>query len=329
MSDSIFCPICHHKNKPDAARCIRCGTPLTANKFPDETTMKVSEETASAKKSAQCPDYTINLPEDTLVLIVDGQEPIVTHNIQKIVIGRRQDKPSGSFVDLAPFGAQILGVSRQHVQITYDDGVWTLVDLGSTNGTWLNRLRLRPHESHELDHGDNLWLGHLKLSVCFGAGKPVREAFLTLKDTSATATSKVHLTPHYLSTHVIPYLQAIAEIEQLSSECRGAISEEVHIITVGAKESLILVQLDGISESINLIQHWLIPWRKRLHEEKDEQGSKLEAASEDALVELARAILTDIAPELANEEHSSYQEKFLPPLSVLATSPLELAPAHR
>ncbi|BAY11414.1 adenylate/guanylate cyclase domain-containing protein [Calothrix sp. NIES-2098] len=59
-----------------------------------------------------------------------------------------------------PFG----GVSRNHAQIVKTaDGVWTIADMGSKNGTQVNeRILTRPQQLH---HGDIVWLGNVSLLV--------------------------------------------------------------------------------------------------------------------------------------------------------------------
>ncbi|OUL18687.1 adenylate/guanylate cyclase domain-containing protein [Nostoc sp. 106C] len=59
-----------------------------------------------------------------------------------------------------PFG----GVSRNHAQIVKTaDGVWTIADMGSKNGTQVNeRILTRPQQLH---HGDVVWLGNVSLLV--------------------------------------------------------------------------------------------------------------------------------------------------------------------
>ncbi len=59
-----------------------------------------------------------------------------------------------------PFG----GVSRNHAQIVKTaDGMWTIEDMGSKNGTQVNeRILARPQQLH---HGDVVWLGNVSLLV--------------------------------------------------------------------------------------------------------------------------------------------------------------------
>jgi pSer/pThr/pTyr-binding forkhead associated (FHA) protein len=49
-------------------------------------------------------------------------------------------------------------VSRRHARVVYKDGAWGVEDMGSTNGTWLNGLRLENDSFHALRKGDKLTL---------------------------------------------------------------------------------------------------------------------------------------------------------------------------
>lgn len=66
------------------------------------------------------------------------------------------------------------GVSRRHAKITVADGVSTLEDLGSKNGTWINDQRVTAPVS--LADGDRIRLG--ALAVIFRAGPQAPTATL-------------------------------------------------------------------------------------------------------------------------------------------------------
>jgi hypothetical protein len=51
------------------------------------------------------------------------------------------------------------GVSRLHVRLDYDHEQVTVTDLGSTNGTYVNRQRIEPHKPRLLKSGDTVNLG--------------------------------------------------------------------------------------------------------------------------------------------------------------------------
>ena len=54
-------------------------------------------------------------------------------------------------------------VSTQHARLRLDDGVWFLSDLGSTNGTTVNRRAVRREQ--RLEYGDLIQVGDLQLRL--------------------------------------------------------------------------------------------------------------------------------------------------------------------
>ncbi len=63
-------------------------------------------------------------------------------------------------------------ISRQHARITPQGGLMVLEDLGSTNGTTVNGLRITG--AHTLAHGDEIGLGDNVMLVFFG--RPTADA---------------------------------------------------------------------------------------------------------------------------------------------------------
>jgi pSer/pThr/pTyr-binding forkhead associated (FHA) protein len=58
-------------------------------------------------------------------------------------------------------GSFLVTVSRDHALLVKRSGDYYLDDLGSLNGTYVNRHRI---ESHRLDDGDELQVGKFKLT---------------------------------------------------------------------------------------------------------------------------------------------------------------------
>lgn len=82
------------------------------------------------------------------------------------VVGRADpDGDSKADLDLTPFNAGAYGVSRQHVILFPTDEGPCVIDLNSTNGTWINGLYLEPGRKYRLRSGDRIELGSLKMMV--------------------------------------------------------------------------------------------------------------------------------------------------------------------
>ena len=58
-------------------------------------------------------------------------------------------------------------VSRKHAVLLQEDGRFTIEDLGSLNGTYVNRRRI---ESAPLSDGDELQIGKYRLTFLLGHG---------------------------------------------------------------------------------------------------------------------------------------------------------------
>lgn len=98
--------------------------------------------------------------------IVPMQIQLVFDLAGTMVIGRAQPETS-TFpdIDLSPFNAEELGVSRQHLIIKLDGERVVVTDNKSSNGTKLNGERLKPNEAYPVRHGDELTLGTMALKV--------------------------------------------------------------------------------------------------------------------------------------------------------------------
>jgi K+-sensing histidine kinase KdpD len=81
----------------------------------------------------------------------------------EVTLGRGQDGPC--FVALSPFEADLLGVSREHAMLRPSEDKLYIIDLGSTNGTWLNGCSIGVNTPYSLTNGDLLTLGRLELKV--------------------------------------------------------------------------------------------------------------------------------------------------------------------
>ncbi|MCA9892950.1 MAG: FHA domain-containing protein [Anaerolineae bacterium] len=103
-----------------------------------------------------------------LVLILAENESVTVEPEPEMVIGRSDSgsnyKPE---IDLTPYGAYRLGLSRSHAILRYHDQALELIDLGSRNGTHLNGRKLAAQSPQRLHDGDIVRLGNLAFRVKF------------------------------------------------------------------------------------------------------------------------------------------------------------------
>lgn len=82
----------------------------------------------------------------------------------EVTLGRGED--AGDFVGLLTQDeAENLGVSRKHVLLRPTDTRLFIIDLESTNGTWLNGRSIGVNMPYSLSNGDHLRLGRLEMVV--------------------------------------------------------------------------------------------------------------------------------------------------------------------
>ncbi len=163
----IRCSRCGHEEYPGALYCGECGAPLFS---PGQTTQNLGgleEQEQVWLTESYAPRPEPALQEARLVLQAVRAQRSLSFNREGVwVLGRRTSSTQGRVdIDLSPFDALPLGVSRVHAEVAVrPDGVF-VTDLGSTNGTWVNGVRLQPHAPHLLRHGDMLALGKLIFQV--------------------------------------------------------------------------------------------------------------------------------------------------------------------
>jgi FHA domain/zinc-ribbon domain len=152
------CPNCGHANADDAKFCSNCGTPLGD---PESTTVQAESSTATYRIDETGELVPVELDEvvrqgggAALVVRAGGGRVGESFPLEseRMTIGRRPD--SDVFLD-------DVTVSRDHALIVRRGGEFHLDDLGSLNGTYVNRRRI---ESHHLADGDELQVGKYKLT---------------------------------------------------------------------------------------------------------------------------------------------------------------------
>jgi pSer/pThr/pTyr-binding forkhead associated (FHA) protein len=169
-----FCPVCKYKNDINASICVYCGSPLERSHENPSTTRNVEAETHVYPPATQeTVTRTYEPPPQGIALYTTESEvPITIQQDNQFTLGRKMTgEMDESFVDLRPFGAYENGVSRRHAIIRKATGGYEIIDLGSTNGTWLEKQRIVPNRPYPLNNGSKIFLGRLQLIVIYQKGE--------------------------------------------------------------------------------------------------------------------------------------------------------------
>jgi predicted component of type VI protein secretion system len=93
-------------------------------------------------------------------------EPMQLELRGDVVLGRGGDAD----IDLTPYDAERLGVSRSHAMLRPTASSLFLLDLESTNGTQHNTMPLGPGSARRLEHNDGVALGQLSFVIKIVSG---------------------------------------------------------------------------------------------------------------------------------------------------------------
>lgn len=147
----LHCPECGFVNPPGANYCQKCGAFLADEPKPGATTAQFNlGETGEAEAVAS----TERAEEGPSLVIRTGGRAGDSFTLEgdRFTVGR--DTSSDVFLD-------DVTVSRNHAVIVRRADALHIDDLGSLNGTYVNRRRI---ESHALTDGDELQIGKFKLT---------------------------------------------------------------------------------------------------------------------------------------------------------------------
>ncbi len=152
MAD-LFCSNCGHRNHPGANFCSSCGAPLDLGGAGEHTVTiaPVDAEMATGEALTVVLD---DIPEGFGLLVVThgpGEGSRFVLDDEVTTVGRHPD--CTLFLD-------DVTVSRYHVEIRHEGEDYRFRDLGSLNGTYLNRSRT---DDGLLASGDELQVGRFKL----------------------------------------------------------------------------------------------------------------------------------------------------------------------
>ena len=143
----IYCPECGFQSPEAATYCSRCGA-LISREAVDESTMSLGPDEIEAAAAAE------RIDGPALVVRSGGGRAGESFEAigDRALVGRSPE--CDVFLD-------DVTVSRQHAELTRDGKVFTIRDLGSLNGTFVNKRRI---ESSVLEDDDEVQIGKYRMT---------------------------------------------------------------------------------------------------------------------------------------------------------------------
>jgi hypothetical protein len=150
--------------------CDNCGYSLTDAVIGNATvpTRRIDNDPDDSIAKATWGSARFSAGTSIIVHIRNADEPMILEPSQRIIFGRSDaNSIVHPDVDLTPYGAVDMGVSRQHAAIEIGEETVMLIDVGSSNGTFLNGQRLLPNQQRVLRDGDEVRFGKLVAHIYF------------------------------------------------------------------------------------------------------------------------------------------------------------------
>ncbi|MBI5931561.1 MAG: FHA domain-containing protein [Chloroflexi bacterium] len=257
---------------------------------------------------------------------------------EEILIGRYQDGLPAPDIDLTAYYGYLSGVSRRHAKIRVVDSEVILVDLGSSNGTWVNESKLMPHQTHPLKNGDIIRLGQLLMFIYFQSVE-LPEQTLLVRDTRGDVN--LGLTANAFSDGLLQLLNSIQELEKNINGVQDQPSPDVQIKAVSFDKDRALIQarLVGAHNAVEFI-------KDEISKRRDEFAKKIQGTEpspeetlpsplpldlamlgggEQMIAELIDTLLQKfgVAP-LDEEKKKEFVAKIQPLIKTILTSPFEI-----
>lgn len=153
------CPACGHRNDALSNYCSSCGEHLSPD--PDAPTEAIpviaNPDPLDREHLADREGFT----ESTGILVVDnGPKGGSRYALDAPIVTAGRHPEGDIFLD-------DVTVSRRHVEISNEGGVYRVRDVGSLNGTYVNKQLI---EDSPLVDGDELQIGRFKLRFFHGTG---------------------------------------------------------------------------------------------------------------------------------------------------------------
>ena len=163
---AVYCNQCGHRNPAGATFCSSCGAVIEPGGN-EETTVTFAPVEGAGDVAEE--ELTVSLgefPATTAMMVVKrGPNAGSKFMLDADVVRAGRHPDSDIFLD-------DITVSRRHAEIVRGGDGFFVRDVGSLNGTYLNRERI---EEASLSNGDELQIGKFKLVFFSGTGLSAAE----------------------------------------------------------------------------------------------------------------------------------------------------------
>jgi hypothetical protein len=156
------CSNCGNEIALPATQCDRCGSSISSG----HTTISHPEPAINDPSQVARP---LQPRPGMLALYIMGEEqPLLIRDKGVVNLGRfTAEDHIPPDIDLTPYQAHVRGVSRHHARIMSTQDGYVLMDLNSSNGTWVNEQPLTGEEEYPLNNGDMIRLGQLIMFIYY------------------------------------------------------------------------------------------------------------------------------------------------------------------
>ncbi len=157
----VYCPTCGHLNPVGVNFCSSCGAALVTSAPDTSVSVNPVDETGDSADDDSAVGL-LELPRGVGLLVVKrGTDAGVRFALAADITRVGRHPESDIFLD-------DITVSRRHAEFVTRDKVTTVRDVGSLNGTYVNRERI---EEIRLSSGDEVQIGKFKLLYLVASGE--------------------------------------------------------------------------------------------------------------------------------------------------------------
>lgn len=172
----MFCTACGTENSADSRFCAHCGAPLGTGGQPPGTRPAGADSTSVFTNASAVPaegesEFSTEAHQRAVDALTPGSALLVVKrgpNAGSRFLLDQDITTAGRHPDSDIFLDDVT-VSRRHVEFRRDDAGFSVYDVGSLNGTYVNRERI---DSASLAGGDEVQIGKFRLVYLTSAGTP-------------------------------------------------------------------------------------------------------------------------------------------------------------